>query len=292
MEDFFDHISDELVVKTYESSKNYKIIENSSNKSEDSTIVYFSSNGLYFPNNKDVFTNEVIIKDKYEWIKISKSTKKFKKVIFIRDVFKQWYLKGINSSINNIDKLIEFISKENTNKKLILVGISSGGYISSLIGSKLNADIVLNFAGQLSLEEIYKNNKNKLVTKYYDDYKKYYNLQDIIEKSTCKIFYFVCNKSLSDKHHINIAINCKNIRIFSFECNLHGVPFRNILLPKIINITLTNLDEIYEVNKNIILNSKNFYKNFTNSFQYNLLLLTYYLYKVFRIIISKIGNRF
>ena len=71
--------------------------------------IYFSSNGIYFPNEENVFRSVIIHKDRYEWYK---TRRKSYKHIFVRDVYKQWYAEGINDQYNTIEKLGQLLIQE------------------------------------------------------------------------------------------------------------------------------------------------------------------------------------
>ena len=62
---------------------------------------------------------------------------------FVRDVYKQWYLKGVNAEIDSIEKLYEFLKAETEGYQIVTVGSSAGGYAAVLFGYLLNATKVL-----------------------------------------------------------------------------------------------------------------------------------------------------
>jgi hypothetical protein len=68
----------------------------------DICIIYFSSNAIYFPNDRAAFCQKIVKENRFEWK--NNILKSARKVIFIRDVLKSWYLKGISSNINLIEK--------------------------------------------------------------------------------------------------------------------------------------------------------------------------------------------
>ena len=70
----------------------------------------------------------------------------------MRDLKKNWYQKGINIKINNINKIVLFLKKE-TKKfpEIVLIGSSAGGYLASVIGNYIKRAYVINFAGQVDL---------------------------------------------------------------------------------------------------------------------------------------------
>ena len=68
----------------------------------------------FFPDTIEEFNETIGIRDRYEWENISKDVNA-KKLIFMRDIKKNWYQKGINKKINNINKIVLFLKK---NKKI------------------------------------------------------------------------------------------------------------------------------------------------------------------------------
>jgi len=235
-----DHINGPEVQKVYSEQENYFIIKNDAIEKQ-CTVVYFSSNGLYFPNTIDCFTNTILKNNRFEWMNKNNQIKFATKSIFVRDVFKQWYLKGINSEIDNLDKLITFIKEESAGTKLICVGSSAGGYAATLIGSILNSEAVFCFSGQLSLLPIFEQGKNQIVNECYEKWKQYYNLESFIEKTVSNIFYFSCADSKIDFNDMMIASKYSSIHPFLFKCSAHGIPFRAYVLQNLLSTSEENL---------------------------------------------------
>jgi hypothetical protein len=74
--------------------------------------------------------------------------------IFLRDFHQSWYQKGVDDNINNIDKLIVFLSNEtNTYKKVCFLGNSMGGYAALLFGNILKVNKILAFAPQTFIDK-------------------------------------------------------------------------------------------------------------------------------------------
>ena len=219
-------------------NKNYEIIIKKSNF--DKCFVFFSGNGLYFPNTNQEFNKKIIIDNRYEWKNLSKHINA-KKIILLRDVHKIWYRKGINHKINNIDKVIAFIKKETEKfSEIVLIGSSAGGYMASIIGNHLKNSYVINFAGQIDLKlENIPLKKNK-----------YFNIIKKINKA--KIFYFFSNKCKLDYPHFKIIKNKKNITFFKFNSINHGPSILPIVLRKILNMRYEELIEIKKNNKDLI----------------------------------------
>ena len=87
--------------------------------------------------------------DKFEWRK--HLIRRAYKQIWIRDITKEFYVRGINNQINSIDKMIDFLKKETEGYRSICIGSSAGGYIATLLGAVLNAEYVYCFSGYFNL---------------------------------------------------------------------------------------------------------------------------------------------
>jgi hypothetical protein len=160
---------------------NYKIIQydNGSNI----CILFCSSNAIYFPNIKDVYIRNIRVKDRYEWEKTANSKvirKNVRKIIFIRDIYKQWYVTGINERMHTIDLVVEFLQKETKDYRLITVGSSAGGYAAVLLGVLFNAEKIVTISGQFTVYPFLE--KEPFLRKYQNDdtRKKYYNLEKLV----------------------------------------------------------------------------------------------------------------
>ena len=90
-------IDSEIVRSVYINQPNYKIEYNNSCKANICAI-YFSSNDIYYPNNEDIFQKRIVEKNVFEWYNTRINARKH---IFIRDIFKQWYLEGINAKLDS-----------------------------------------------------------------------------------------------------------------------------------------------------------------------------------------------
>jgi len=211
------------------------------------SYIFPSSNGLYYPDNYLEFENKILQDDKYEWENISAYIKNAKEFHYLRDVYKQWYVKGVNYNINSIDKIINYYDNliKNNKNDLITVGTSSGGYLSVILGIKLEAKMIFSFSGQFILEDML-NEKNTILTKYKDD-NKYLNLDILLKNNTkSNIFYFVSDKSAVDENDLKFAMKYPKIKIFIFDNNVHGIPFFPFVLKYLL---VKNENEIFDIHK-------------------------------------------
>lgn len=215
-----------LLEKIYSDLDNYKIIENQKSKSKQ-VIIAFSGNGLYFPNEENILHKKIVEEDYYEWQNILKDEiSKYKKIIFIRDVRKTWYVDGINTTYNSIEKVIELL-KQLTNKKdeIITIGNSAGGYAALLFGCLLNAKKIFTISGYIHLnKKIYEDplNPHLLIASKNPEIYKWFDITNIISKYKGSIIYFYPAYSKEDeyqasKHSIHSQIIC-----FPLHSSEHG----------------------------------------------------------------------
>jgi hypothetical protein len=197
--------------------------------------------------------------NKFEWIKRDWKINDAGLNIYIRDVFKQWYIKGINSTINSIDKLVDFIKSKTKGYEIITIGSSAGGYIATILGCRLNAKYVFNFAGQFDLS--FQGKNNQYVWDYIDNdnEKIYKNIKEIIEESNTNIFYFVGNNSQTDKKDLKLSTSIqKNLYTFNFDTDIHGIPFETNVLKILIQKSKEELIALFEKYSNTIINRYKF----------------------------------
>ena len=183
-------IDSEIVRSVYINQPNYKIEYNNSCKANICAI-YFSSNDIYYPNNEDIFQKRIVEKNFFEWYNTRINARKH---IFIRDIFKQWYLEGINAKLDSPEKIFEWLKGETKGYEVVTVGSSAGGYSAVLYGSLLKAQKVIAFNAQFSLKAIADESgekSNPLVYKYKNnDRSKYFELKDKLSDAV-NYFYFL-----------------------------------------------------------------------------------------------------
>lgn len=229
--------TDSDIVRQYrEEDANYvvEIDENSPNK--DLCVIYFTSNALYYPNTEKSFRRSIIERNYYEWrqsVPISAHRQ-----IFVRDLYKQWYLQGINSQINTPPGLLGLLKCETHGYKTITVGSSAGGYAAILYGSLLGAERIFAFNPQFEINSLLNTSNegtNPLLFRHIKnpDLRQYYDIVPIIGKS--QIFYFVSEKSEWDNSQMKHLGNSPNVSIIRFKSAHHGVPFPRVTLTSVMS---------------------------------------------------------
>lgn len=248
-----------FVNKAYDED-NYKIINTKA--AGNRAICFCSGNGLYFPNTEQEFRRVVVEENRYEWMNLAKNRlikKTYSKIIFIRDIYKQWYVKGINSKIDNVEKLGDFLESVCEGYKVTIVGNSAGGYAAVLLGRMIKADIILSMSGQFNLWLA--DNPGP----YIDEYRitgqrtDFFDLNTIIDDGGDEIFYFYPAKCESDIIQ-NEAINSKKIHRLSFDEDKHGVIMRGI---SYIYTLIMTREELLNISNHFVgeINEDEFYKS-------------------------------
>ena len=230
------------ILPEYESG-NIRVYDES--KEREYCYVFCSSNNIWYPNTKQAYEENIVLRDRYEWTNFSPS--KAGKRIYVRDIYKSWYVTGVNKDIDSIDKLVDFIKKISEGLKLICIGSSSGGYLAVLLGCLLDADHVLCFSAQMELNNQWAIDKNGLL-KYYKNVSErscFYNLKPYIEKGSTPIYYIVPINCKQDRYHYNYISSCLNIRSICFRSKHHGVVVSKCNLPKLIDCSKEELESLY-----------------------------------------------
>lgn len=208
---------------------NFKIIEGNNLESKLCYIV-FSGNGIYWPNTLEIF-EQTINTDYYEWKKTVCSEyilNRVARIILVRDLFKTWYLAGINEECDSIEKVCFLLQELTTGYKVVTVGNSAGGFMASIVGAYLKAEHVLNFGGQWTLkDELDENiNKNYFLKKGIGDgnINKWFNILDYVS-DTVPIFWFYsyyCETDKMQADYYKKYKNNSNIYDFAINSTAHG----------------------------------------------------------------------
>lgn len=227
------------IIDAYNNMLNYKI-EVDEKAEGNLCVVYFSSNGLWTTNSVAEFKRDYVDGNKFEWERTR--IKGAKKSIFMRDVFKNSYVIGVNKDMNNLHKMIQFLKEETKDYSVITVGSSSGGYAAFVTGVILDAVGIFSFTGQFS---IYHNaikhpldyGRTSKFREFMDnpEWNQYFNILNTHMVDTCNIpiYYFSSNEKL-DVLQKNLILAHDNVILFDMDSNDHrrpvyGFNFRDIL---------------------------------------------------------------
>lgn len=238
-----------LIDQTYINNPNFLIINDKNIKSKGYCVIYFSSNGIFFPNDIETFNETIIKKNNFEWY--TTRINKAQKHIYLRDIYKNWYQDGINYEKNSIEKVLNFLKQETQGYKIITVGASAGGYAAILFGILLKAKYVLSFSAQFDITDFVPQRAfKKEVLNNLKIQEKYLNLFELIKNSQSDIFYVLPNQSEQDNKQFQLVNGCKKLYTLSIDAEAHGIPMDSNQLKVLINKPPHVLKKLFS-NKNV-----------------------------------------
>jgi len=246
--EYFDfwNVENEMVTRVYE-TENIKVLDYSDSPK---CYIFFSSNGLFYPNTLSEFEEKVIKKDRYEWENIA-SSKEIKKVcgraIFVRDIYKQYYVTGVSKTNNSIDKVLEKLKELSKGYEIVTVGSSAGGYMAMLAGALLKATDCYSFSGQVSL---YRENRVEIhpfLKRYANDreYNKYYDIIQLIKESNTNIWYFYPFYNEADKEEFGCIEDGKCVKGFAFAMKNHAETMYAENMKHIVSKSTKEMENLY-----------------------------------------------
>lgn len=214
--------------------------------------IFFSSNNIWFPNTEEAFRRSFIDNDYYEWIKFAKLPAE--KCIFVRDIYKSWYVTGINNRMDSVDAVIDFLKQETVGLKVITVGSSAGGYMAALVAACLHAEYSICFSAQFDLTVEGALGANPFLKKYSHNANRnrHYNIVDAIRESKTDIFYFVPAFSEDDKKQMNRVVDIENVHIRKIATHRHGVPLLRGNLIQLLQMDKDGLISLFDYKKDQI----------------------------------------
>jgi len=237
-----------LVANQFEKSNNY-CIEINPSASSNYVVIYFSSNGIFFPDTDEQFTQSIIQNDFFEWKSPKNRIRKAKKRIYLRDLYKQWYINGINTDLNSVDAVISFLKNEIGNDPVITIGSSAGGYAAVLFGILLKAESVFAFNAQYTFDQLLSNEafriENPILLNAYQSGYKYRDLRELLTTTTTPIFYFCSGDSQDDLEQYRAIQNYKSVKTIFFANHRHDIPFYRFNITPVINMDYKRLTRLH-----------------------------------------------
>lgn len=232
----------------YNNCENFEVEDLDSYQKE--CYIFFSSNGIY-EDTLDKFCESMIENNRYEWKSIAEAVKKRKRVgriIYVRDVYKRYYIYGINKELNTVSKLLDKLKELTKGYKVTTIGISSGGYMAALTGAYLNAERVFSISGQFEIESCLNDGEVNEVKN-----KTYLNIVKMIkEKRQVKVFYFCPIDCDSDKSNYYLVKNITNVNAFLFNSNLHADTVYPFTFPDVFCASVEKLEKIAQKYEGVI----------------------------------------
>lgn len=225
---------DSEIIQKARKLDNYLLVKDEILEGEEEVFaVYFSSNYIYFPNKEETFQKAIIEKNRFEWYNLRHP--KANRHLFIRDIYKQWYLHGINYQLNSIEKLTDFIKSTIGAHKSYFIGSSAGGYMAVLAGSLLNVDRIYAFNNQFFLTDLLTNSSvavDPIIFReqHNPQIKQYFHIKKYI-KNPNTIYYFHSNKSQWDIDQYK-EVKDIGMHVININTKVHGIPIlKNNLVP-------------------------------------------------------------
>lgn len=244
-----------VVEDYYRCSDNIKI--EYCNSESDIHLVCFSDNGVFYPWTEEQFKKIIIEKDRYQWVNITKEDKirkKYKSIIYIRDIFQSWYIRGISNENNSPQKVADTIRKLTGGGKIVTIGSSAGGYYAVLIGVLLNAVRIFSFSGQFIIDNEYES--NPMVKSATDEQRAYYDLKSYVDKYTGHIFYFCPYNCVRDRIQLEHIAGTPALYDFKCKSAMHGQTIIPQTMQYFLFIEDEKIVEIYEKYRKKIINEK------------------------------------
>lgn len=182
--------------------------------------IYFSGNRVYHPHTAEAIENTILGKDRFEWT--YRKANRRAKCIYVRDLYLQWYVTGVNARLNSIDRVIEFLREETKGYRVFTVGNSAGGYMAVIVGVALGAAAVFTVSGQFELSRWLP--IEPLLGKYRQEPEraKYYSLLPMLNTSSVPVFYFYPDGVDHDCAQARAVEGLPNVYAFRFRSKMHG----------------------------------------------------------------------
>ncbi len=207
---------------------NYSVLSRGGKRRQ--ALIFFSSHALYYPNTEKAFRESIVTKNRYEWSKIGKNLflhARYSKIIWVRDVYKQWYIKGINVECDTISKLSKLLMDLTAEyDSVVLCGVSAGGYAACVCGILMGTKVshIISISGQMNLIK-YCNSKNPLLEEKILLNRNYFDINSLIKEkqSSVKIYYLYsayCDEDVEQGEFVN----CENVKKIAFNSCRHGSP--------------------------------------------------------------------
>jgi hypothetical protein len=154
--------------------------------------------------------------------------------VFIRDLEQSWYHKGLKDKADSLEQIAVFLKEQiiqKKYKKVICLGNSMGGYAAMVIGTLIEADMILAFSPQTflntKLREKYKDNRWKEQIKAFPkdikeellDLRKFFEKNRLSDKSKIEI-YFALDERIDVMHVLHLK-DIKNIKLIPYTQGGH-----------------------------------------------------------------------
>lgn len=225
----YTSLDSELVASVYASEENILIREG---KGKGITYIFFSGNGLFFPNTDECFEKTVMKQNRFEWTNVARSVeKRAERIIFVRDVYKKWYIRGVSERYPDVESLCKRL-KERSVGDIYTVGNSAGAYMAILAGYLTGAKYVFAFNPQTDLTLVDPLDHPSIVA-YATSGAPYCKLQELDVSS--RVFVFYAARNGADVMHCDLIKGNENYKLYPFDETIHGKTMLAVNYPFVLN---------------------------------------------------------
>lgn len=248
---------------------NYKIESRKLGSKHLRALIFFSSHAIYYPNEENKFIEVICRKNRYEWQNIAKNPRirlRYDRIIFIRDIYKQWYVSGINYMVDNIDKLVGLIKDLTFGYEVTMCGVSAGGYAAMICGILLDVKRVFSISGQMNIFPLCNSENPLLLEGLRNGCDTYYDVESILERTrTSVIIYHLYSYYCQEDRKQCEFIKDSHVRKMAFNSDKHGRPINRRGYINLLTFGDGVLNGIVKENRENIID-----QNLLNSFVYSI----------------------
>lgn len=238
-------IDSEIFQSSLKSRPSIKVIDTAALNNK--CAIYFTSHALYFPNTLKNFSYSIVEKDYFEWKKyLVPDTSRH---ILLRDPYKQFFINGIDSQFDTLEKLIAEISRLTKDYDTTAIGVSAGGYAAMLFTAILNFSRAISINGQYSLNEVISTERERaknpiIVEKKNADESRYYEIADLIKTSPASYYSIMSRDSAEDKKQHTYISGSSKVKVIALNTDYHGIPCFSENIPGLLNATNQKLNAL------------------------------------------------
>jgi len=174
----------------------------------------------------------------FEFFKLLNNVKVNK--VFVRDKQQAWYQLGLDQFLQSptevAEQIIQAITLEHNNPRLIMIGNSMGGYAAMLFGLMLNAEQVIAFSPQTFVDRLNRMrfldfrwapqiNRMHTAIKQDEASTAHFDLRPLISKNVYKprIDVYYSERHRLDRIHAERLRECKNVFLYPCRANSHAL---------------------------------------------------------------------
>lgn len=239
------HLDLPAVVEAYERLENYLVEDFPEHADLGTCAIYFSSNGLFFPNTEEVARRVIWKEDRFEWTQLA--PRHVSRRIFVRDVRKQWYVDGISRTRPDVDALETLLRALTEGLRVVCIGSSAGGFAAALLGCRLGASHVIGISAQFDLGVVLETPQDLAANPALAEYLgsgRDVSLSELIRTSAVPIYFLCAAGDRMDQAQLKAISSLTTIKPLAFKSRVHGVTCWSSSLPTLIGMGPDELDRL------------------------------------------------